>query len=151
MCSVSYSQLLNQDSDSHAVRSSRVYDVITYKLNELNVSVPAARSHRFPVNCCYLILILHSLWAVFGHGGQVYQILRDWQGDGSGCVCIYGSKFDDENFIAKHTGPGLLSMVWGFGYRICNYVLSFHFKHSYYTWYWVDSFLINAGKQWTKF
>lgn len=33
------------------------------------------------------------------------------KGDGSGCMCIYGSKFDDENFIAKHTGPGLLSMA----------------------------------------
>lgn len=33
------------------------------------------------------------------------------QGDGSGCVSIYGHKFDDENFEAKHTGPGLLSMV----------------------------------------
>ena len=37
------------------------------------------------------------------------------KGDGSGCTSIYGSKFDDENFIAKHTGPGLLSMVFSPG------------------------------------
>ncbi len=34
-----------------------------------------------------------------------------FQGDGTGRVSIYGDKFDDEPFIRKHTGAGLLSLV----------------------------------------
>jgi cyclophilin family peptidyl-prolyl cis-trans isomerase len=33
------------------------------------------------------------------------------KGDGTGCTCIYGTKFADENFVGKHTGAGLLSMA----------------------------------------
>jgi len=66
------------------------------------------------------------------------DILR---GDGRGSISIFGDRFDDENFIVKHYGPGWVSMAnAGRDTNGSQFYISFRACH------WLDSTHTTFGK-----
>ena len=68
---------------------------------------------------CLICIYVYSYIHTYIFYMYIYYIILFLKGDGTGFLTIYGSKFEDENFIAKHTGPGLLSMVRTSSYPFC--------------------------------
>ena len=85
---------------------------------ELFADVTPRTAENFRQYCCGEPRDEHG--SAMGYkGAPVHRSIRGFmlqggdfvEGDGTGCVSIYGAKFDDEGFDATHSDAGLLSMA----------------------------------------
>merc|ERR1712193_129050 len=94
---------VSADNEDYGVINLELFDEVVPRTV---ANFAAIASGQNPQGFSYKGTIFHRIIPQFMLQGGDFERF-----DGTGGQSIYGSKFDDENFLTKHASPGLLSMV----------------------------------------